>query len=86
MLQVFTGECHDREVGRLFVDGTARILYTRRASAGRFASKTGTETVSLDDYFSEMERVSAIKIDVEGAELDVLQGAYFSPLHASTGV
>ncbi len=34
-----------------------------------------TATVSLDDYFSEMERVSAIKIDVEGAELDVLQGA-----------
>jgi Methyltransferase FkbM domain len=34
-----------------------------------------TETVSPDDYFSETDRVSAIKIDVEGAELDVLQGA-----------
>jgi FkbM family methyltransferase len=32
-------------------------------------------TVSLDDYLSENERVSAIKIDVEGAELDVLLGA-----------
>jgi FkbM family methyltransferase len=32
-------------------------------------------TVSLDDYLSANERVSAIKIDVEGAELDVLLGA-----------
>jgi FkbM family methyltransferase len=40
------------------------------------ASKTiSTPTISLDDYFSDRERVSAIKIDVEGAELDVLQGA-----------
>jgi FkbM family methyltransferase len=34
-----------------------------------------TATISLDEYFSEMERVSAIKIDVEGSELDVLHGA-----------
>jgi hypothetical protein len=34
-----------------------------------------TETIALDDYFSGTERVSAIKIDVEGAELDVLRGA-----------
>jgi FkbM family methyltransferase len=33
------------------------------------------QTVSLDDYLSDNERVSAIKIDVEGAELDVLLGA-----------
>ena len=33
------------------------------------------ETVSLDDYLSGSENVSALKIDVEGAELDVLLGA-----------
>ncbi|CCE04146.1 putative methyltransferase FkbM [Bradyrhizobium sp. STM 3843] len=33
------------------------------------------QTVSLDDYLSENENVSAIKIDVEGAELNVLLGA-----------
>jgi FkbM family methyltransferase len=33
------------------------------------------QTISLDDYLSGHERVSAIKIDVEGAELDVLLGA-----------
>jgi FkbM family methyltransferase len=32
-------------------------------------------TVALDDYLSADQRVSAIKIDVEGAELDVLLGA-----------
>jgi FkbM family methyltransferase len=33
------------------------------------------QTISLDDYLSDNETVSAIKIDVEGAELDVLLGA-----------
>lgn len=33
------------------------------------------QTVSLDDYFSGEENISAIKIDVEGAEFDVLLGA-----------
>jgi FkbM family methyltransferase len=32
-------------------------------------------TVSLDSYFDEQTRISAIKIDVEGAEFDVLKGA-----------
>lgn len=31
--------------------------------------------VTLDDYFSASPRVSLLKIDVEGAELDVLRGA-----------
>ena len=34
-----------------------------------------TKTISLDEYLSDQENVSAIKIDVEGAELDVLLGA-----------
>jgi FkbM family methyltransferase len=33
------------------------------------------QTVALDDYLSDNEHVSAIKIDVEGTELDVLLGA-----------
>lgn len=32
-------------------------------------------TVALDDYFSENERISVLKIDVEGAETDVFKGA-----------
>lgn len=33
------------------------------------------QTICLDDYLPETGTVSAIKIDVEGAELDVLRGA-----------
>lgn len=33
------------------------------------------QTVALDDYLPSTGRVAAIKIDVEGAELDVLRGA-----------
>jgi FkbM family methyltransferase len=33
------------------------------------------ELVSLDDYFGKNERISLLKIDVEGAELEVLKGA-----------
>jgi Methyltransferase FkbM domain len=40
---------------------------------------------SLDDYFSESERISLLKINVEGVELQVLRGAErilrtFSPM------
>jgi FkbM family methyltransferase len=31
--------------------------------------------VALDDYFSESDKITLLKIDVEGAELGVLQGA-----------
>lgn len=33
------------------------------------------QTVALDDYFNEGDRVSVLKIDVEGAETDVFRGA-----------
>jgi FkbM family methyltransferase len=39
------------------------------------ASTVSIPVVALDDYFSEGEKVSLLKIDVEGAELDVLRGA-----------
>jgi FkbM family methyltransferase len=32
-------------------------------------------TIALDDYFAESDGVTLLKIDVEGAELDVLKGA-----------
>jgi len=37
--------------------------------------QTEVEVVKLDDYFEPGTRVSALKIDVEGAELGVFQGA-----------
>jgi FkbM family methyltransferase len=39
------------------------------------ASTVSIPVVTLDDYFPESEKVSLLKIDVEGAELDVLRGA-----------
>ena len=42
--------------------------------SGNF-TKVRVPTVKLDSYFDEQTRISAIKIDVEGAELDVLKGA-----------
>jgi FkbM family methyltransferase len=39
------------------------------------ASKISIPVVALDDYFPASEKVSFLKIDVEGAELDVLRGA-----------
>jgi len=36
---------------------------------------TGVATVSLDEYFGEKDRVSVLKVDVEGAELSVFAGA-----------
>jgi FkbM family methyltransferase len=32
-------------------------------------------TIALDDYFTDQDRITLLKIDVEGAELDVLRGA-----------
>jgi hypothetical protein len=44
-------------------------------SAGEAFTKTEVPTVALDDYFREHDRIAFLKIDVEGAELDVLKGA-----------
>jgi len=38
-------------------------------------SNISIPVVALDDYFSENEKISLLKIDVEGAEFDVLRGA-----------
>jgi FkbM family methyltransferase len=39
------------------------------------AKSINVQTISLDEYFLGDDNVSAIKIDVEGAEMDVLLGA-----------
>ena len=40
----------------------------------RFTTLT-VPTIALDDYFKAGDRITLLKIDVEGAELDVLKGA-----------
>jgi FkbM family methyltransferase len=49
-------------------------LFYKEAKAERFAVLS-VPTIALDDYFTPTERVALLKIDVEGAELDVLRGA-----------
>jgi FkbM family methyltransferase len=44
-------------------------------SAGEAFTKIEVPTVALDDYFCEHDRIAFLKIDVEGAELDVLKGS-----------
>jgi FkbM family methyltransferase len=40
-----------------------------------YCEEITVETITLDKYFSNSEIISALKIDVEGAELDVFKGA-----------
>lgn len=49
-------------------------LCCTQADAGSF-SILSVLTIALDDYFKTTEKIALLKIDVEGAELDVLKGA-----------
>jgi FkbM family methyltransferase len=49
-------------------------LHHRAREAGRFTTLP-VPVVSLDEYFDENDRVTLLKIDVEGAEFAVLKGA-----------
>lgn len=48
---------------------------TRSALAGAMVEAVTVPVVALDDYFGQHELVSALKIDVEGAEMGVFEGA-----------
>ncbi len=52
----------------------ARVLQHIAAEGDEF-SVLSVPVVALDDYFNEADKVAVLKIDVEGAELDVLKGA-----------
>jgi FkbM family methyltransferase len=49
-------------------------LVSKTVGAGDFET-ISVPTVRLDDYFAQHERVTFMKVDVEGAELDVFKGA-----------
>jgi FkbM family methyltransferase len=49
-------------------------LHQAATGAGGFTTLS-VPVVSLDDYFSASDQVTLLKIDVEGAELEVLKGA-----------
>jgi FkbM family methyltransferase len=50
--------------------GTGRVLDT-----GTEASGVGVHTIALDDFVTDHPEPDVLKIDVEGAEVEVLQGA-----------
>jgi FkbM family methyltransferase len=48
---------------------------THKAAEAESFTTLSVPVVALDDYFDEHDKVTLLKIDVEGAELGVLQGA-----------
>jgi FkbM family methyltransferase len=48
---------------------------THKAAEGESFTTLSVPLVSLDDYFAANDKVTLLKIDVEGAEFGVLQGA-----------
>jgi len=61
--------------------GVGKLYYSKSAAANslvvRWKEYVKVETITLDDLMSELglEKVDFIKVDAEGAELDVLKGA-----------
>lgn len=56
---------------------TGNIYYLEEGEGSHVSSegKTKGEVVALDDYFGEKSRVTFIKMDIEGSEMQALRGA-----------
>lgn len=55
--------------------GRFGLASTRRASSGQGSLRVSAPTVALDDICRDLSVIRVMKVDVEGAELDVLRGA-----------
>jgi len=76
------GNCHLEECAVTNFTGRAQLFFEDNESATpsliserNHAAKIDVPTVSLDDYILHHPKPDFIKVDVEGAELFVLQGA-----------
>jgi len=54
----------------------------RAALQGEDFATLSVPVVALDDYFGESDRIGLLKIDVEGAELEGIQGRRADPAPA----
>lgn len=64
-------------VGAALWSGTGKLEIVGEGSSAytRFSEKGDCECVSVDSFFAQKEKPTLIKLDVEGAELEVLKGA-----------
>tara|TARA_R100000664_G_C2759934_1_gene150377 strand:- start:1307 stop:2086 length:780 start_codon:yes stop_codon:yes gene_type:complete len=64
-------EANDSGIGA----GSATIIDTEDTNPKRRATLVPYQSVKLDDFIDQFPNVDALKIDVEGAEIKVLEGA-----------
>jgi FkbM family methyltransferase len=79
-VRIFNAALSDREEVREFTHVVTNPAYSgfRERKYERSSEETATISVTtrvLDDVLGERERIAFVKIDVEGAELEVLRGA-----------
>jgi hypothetical protein len=80
--EILAEQCRDRTEGGAFDIRKQTVFFPDGRKAGASLLKPDmtsqamdVEAIALDEYFKPTEAVAAIKIDVEGSELDVLLGA-----------